>query len=88
MSTKIPGPYTDVDRDDKITVQGGIPETIYERTFQSRFTQRGAQDRIITSLFSMFVQLCDDAGIPQHFHEDNELKAIKVIQQMNKQTNT
>jgi hypothetical protein len=82
--TKIPGPYTDVDKDDKINIQGGVPETVYSATFKSRFTERGAQDRIITTLFAYFISRCDAAGIPTTFHPDNELHAIKLLKDITK----
>ena len=87
MKTSITSPFDHIDREDLVRVQGGIPETLYHKLFKLQFSNSGAQDRIVSSLISMFDQLCQHYSVPPQHTMSNELKAQQILTDLQQHIN-
>ena len=72
ISTSIKGPFDEIDREDKATLQCSVPESWAFHWFKKVFPKRGAQDRIMSSLLQSFFKLCEQNGVCDEYSSKNE----------------
>lgn len=80
--TSLVGPYDTHPRDDVRRLTAAVPKDIADDLLMRMFPMYGFQDRMLATLIDWFYQQCLAAGIPPEFTQDNEARAIEILNQL------
>jgi hypothetical protein len=80
--TSISGPYDNHRRDNLVRLQAGVPQDLADDMFRRRFTLRGAQDRVIATMFQWFVDQVNHIEVPEGFDILNEQHATYILNEL------